>query len=302
MNRPRKLDALFPAERSPGPLDRLRALRQVVRRDLVYGYLLYPYGRRKQKALVGTADFSQNHLYTACLRLPAQYDVLLGPVLDHVGVDPDGRRDTPLKITVLAGSIGAEAYTLSAVLGAAVPDLDFEIECSDLHEETVARSRKGLYDESEVLRHQPPASLIGAMFDVGPDGYEVKDAVRSRVSFVQADIVNDDLTHVHAPSDIVFVQNVFCHFDDETTAKALDNVLRIAKPTAAVFMDGMSLDVRVRLTQQHDLEPIDLEIHRVHRQARRHVPAAWWTKYYGFEPYLPFRAGRRRRYATVFKR
>jgi chemotaxis methyl-accepting protein methylase len=294
--------SLFPCERPAPSVARLaRSARRIMQRDLIYGYALYGYGVRRHRALTADAARSQTHVYTAFYRLPTQFDALLGPVLDQVGVEGDGHRDGPLQISVLAGSIGAEAYTLAAVLMAAVPECDFEIECSDLHDETVARAREGRYAAAEVLAQRLPDGLVTALFDRDGEQFVVKDTVRSRVRFFTADIVNADLAALHQASDLVFVQNVFCHLDDVMTAKALDNVLHIAKPNSVIFLDGMSLESRERLTLQHALEPLEFKTRRIHREVRQHLPAAWWTKYYGVEPFLP-RRGHRRRYATVFMR
>lgn len=304
-DRARSVTELFPtgegAAPAPSARERLKDLRRAVERDLVYGYLLYPWGVRRHRTLNAGADRSQTHLYTAFFRVPAQYDVLLGSALDHVGVSADGRRDEPLRVAVLAGSIGAEVWTLAAVLGTAVPHLRVEIDCSDLHPETVDQARRGEYDVADVLRGTMPAGLVDTMFVRHGDRFVVRDELRDRVRFFTADIVNDDLTEQHRPADLVFVQNVLCHLDADLTATALANVLTVAKPRSVVFLDGTPVDRRQAGTRLHGLVPLDERVWEIHRQARRHIPAAWWTRYYGLEPYLPVR-DRVRRYATVFTR
>ncbi|MEZ5409742.1 MAG: CheR family methyltransferase [Acidimicrobiales bacterium] len=270
--------------------------------DLLYGVLLYGYGQRRHRRLSATAPRTDHHTYTAFYRLPAQFDALLGPVLDHVGVGSDGRRTEPVRISVLAGSIGAEAYTIAGVLRRALPDLDFEIECSDLHPDTVDRAEAGVYQADEVLRHGIPAALVDALFVREGDTFTVRDDVRRSVRFFTADILDDGLAARHSRSDMVFVQNVFCHLTADQADVAFDNVLRILASPGALFVDGMPLDWRQRLTAAHDLRPLDFKLREIHAQARRHLPPAWWTRYYGVEPFVPIRRDRSRRYATIFLR
>ncbi|MGI9611747.1 MAG: CheR family methyltransferase [Acidimicrobiales bacterium] len=301
--RTRSLDELFPADDDAGSTaERFYRLRQFTKRELVYGYLCYPFGKRRQQTLADGAERSQEHLYTAFYRLPAQLQALIGPVLDHAGVDEEGCRTDPLRISVVAGSIGAEVYTIASVLAAAVPDLPVEIECSDLHESVLESARRATYEPTKVLRRGVPTSFVDATFERRDGSIVVREPIRSQVRFSTANIVDDDLASLHQRSDLVFAQNVFCHLDDETTSLAFDNIMGIAKPRAAVFIDGMSLDARVRLTARHDLDPLDVDVSTIHRQSRRHIPTRWWERYYGFEPYLPYRRDRLRRYSTIFTR
>lgn len=303
MSRVRETDPIFaPAVPRPSGRDRVRQGRRLLKRDMFYGVLLYRYGQRRHRHLVASAARSDSHTYTAFYRLPAQFDALLGPVLDHIGVGCDGRRDKPVRISVLAGSIGAEAYTIAAVLSRALPDLTFEIECSDLHVDTVARAEAGEYHRDEVLGRGIPDALVEALFTREGDTFRVRDDVRRRVRFFTADVLAEDLSVRHTLSDIVFVQNVFCHLVRDQAEKAMTNVLDLLGSPGALFVDGMPLDWRQQLTSAHGLRPLNFRVRQIHAQARQHLPAAWWTKYYGVEPFVPIRRDRTRRYATIFLR
>lgn len=176
--------------------------RSVLQRRLVSDYLLYPYGKWRHGRLVAqTTERNPTHSYTSFLRVPGQYEALLGPVLDHLGVDPMRRTtDGELQITVLAGSTGAEAYTIAAVLAHAVPDLAFRMDCSDLGEDNIERARQATYSRADVNRSRLPVDLSAVMFEPGGDNLTVQSGIRERVTFATADIVDGDLTTVHAPS------------------------------------------------------------------------------------------------------
>lgn len=224
----------------------------------------------------------------------------MGPVLEFIANRADGSSQKPLQINVMAGSIGAEAYTLASTLLSLRPDIDFHIHCSDLHHDTVRRSNEGIYSADEVLATQLPERFFRTTFDRDEGFYRVKPAIRKRVTFFQADIVTDPLAQLYPPGDILFVQNVLFHLDCSAAHQAFSNALSTAKTHHALFIDGMSLDMRVDLTRQHQLVPLEYKIRAIHQHARRHVPEDWWNYYFGAEPYLFFKAHRKRRYSTIF--
>ena len=79
-------------------------------------------------------------------------------------------------------------------------------------------------------------------------------------------------------------------------------VLGLLKDRSALFIDGMELDMKERMTAEAGLVPLAYKCREIYSYARRHVPARWWRYCYGAEPYLVFRGGRQRRYGTIFLR
>ncbi|WP_320823902.1 CheR family methyltransferase [Reinekea sp.] len=274
--------------------------RRFLRDEIYYNLILYPIVIRKQRKLLAGCRPSQSHTYTAFNRSPGQMEALIGPVLDFIAKAANGPSQTPLQINVMAGSIGAEAYTLASTLLSLRPDIDFHIHCSDLHDETVARSIEGIYSADDVRATQLPERFFSTTFDRIDGFYRVKPAIRKRVTFFKADIVTDPLAQLYPPGDILFLQNVLFHLDCHAAHRAFINVLSAGKTHHALFIDGMSLDMRVNLTRQHQLVPLEYKIRAIHQHARRHVPEDWWNYYFGAEPYLFFKPDRKRRYSTIF--
>ena len=274
--------------------------RDFLRTDIYYNLILYPLVSRKQRKLLAECRPNQSHTYTSFNRSPGQLEALIGPVLNFITQGAHSPGQTPLQINVMAGSIGAEAYTLASTLLNLRPDVDFHIHCSDLHEQTVARSIAGVYSADEVLAGQLPERFFRNTFERVDGFYRVKSAIRKRVTFFKADIVTDPLAKLYPPGDIIFLQNVLFHLDCGAAYRAFNNALSTCKTHYAVFIDGMSLDMRVDLTHRHQLVPLDYKIRDIHQHARRHVPEDWWNYYFGAEPYLFFKPDRQRRYSTIF--
>ncbi len=274
-----------------------RRLYRHVGKDWLIGFILVPYGRMRQRALRARCPRSNSHSYTSFYRSPPQLEALCGPVLSRLqekGADP-------LSILVLAGSNGAEAYTLASEIRSRRPDLDFRIRASDLHEHTVRHAEKAAYSLSEVTQGLPvPEDFLSRTFDLIDDLYVVKPEIQALVSFEQADLLAPEIADRFRPADIVLVQNVLFHLPPDMARKAFASVLKLLKPGAFLFIEGMELDMRSELTRAAALVPLDYKVKEIYEYSRRHIPTFWWRHYFGNEPYSRFAWNRLARYSTIF--
>jgi chemotaxis protein methyltransferase CheR len=277
--------------------------RQVLRflkRDIIYDLALYPYGRYKHRNLRGSAAMNDHHTFTAFYRSPGQVQALIGPVYEYLASNGCANK---IVINVFAGSRGAEAYTMASALLRTYPDLDFEVHCSDLHEEVVEEARAGIFTLEQITQGQVvPKQFIEETFDPVGENFSVKAAIRERVSFSCSDILNDKLTEKYPPGDVICAQNVFCHMSDNDAERGFLNVLTLAKEKSAIFIDGMSPDLRIKLTLANELEPLEFQHKNIYKQTRKLLSPSWWKYYYGREPYLSFKRDKVRRYSTIFFR
>ncbi len=259
---------------------------------------MYPYARLAHSRVLRSSRRSQSHIYTNFYRSPGQLEALTLHVIPFIC------RGTPprsLSINIVACSTGAEAYTVASELIAKFPGLDFKVHGSDLHEETIARARAARYTSAEVfLNENIPDEFVVRTFDPAGEDFIIKPVICEKVSFTRADLLDPDLARRFEPADIVFAQNVFFHLEPADAITAFENVLGLLKDRSALFIDGMELDMKERLTARAGLIPLAYKCREIHSSARRHVPARWWKYYFGMEPYLVFRRGRLRRYSTIF--
>lgn len=277
----------------------MRAGYNFLKYRLVYGGLLYRYGMARHRRLLKSADRSQSHTYTCFYRSPGQLEALVGPVMDFL--KDREHPNQPLRINVFAGSTGAETYTIASVLMSHCPQLDFQIFASDLHQEMVDRASHARYSESEVRQGLVSENFIQSTFDREEGGFlRIKSAIRDRVHFQRADLLDPLLDQRLEPADIVFAQNVFFHLDQPLAREAFARVAHFLKPRSVFFIDGMELDMKVELTKKMGLIPLDYKCREIHEMARRHIGDRWWNYYYGMEPYQGRLADRTRRFSTIF--
>jgi len=276
-----------------------RSVLNFLKVGILYNIILYPYGQWRHRVLLRQANRSQAHTYTCFYRSPLQLEVLAGPVIQYLAAE--GSKPAKLRILVFACSNGAEAYTLAAVLMKAYPKLDFHIEASDLHESMVNKSASGIYLKEEVLCSEYASEeFIADSFDQSGHEFTVKPAIRSKVSFSCANLVGSDLRQRFEPADIVFAQNVLFHLDPTEARAAFVNIAGLLKERAVLFVEGMDLDLKIALTQEFRLRPLEYKVRQIYEQSRTHISVAWWNYYYGAEPYSIFRSNRIRRYGSIF--
>jgi chemotaxis methyl-accepting protein methylase len=213
-----------------------------------------------------------------------------------------GQPKRRLEILTFACSNGAEVYTMASWLLQNCPGLDFHITASDLHQEMVERCEAARYTSAEALQSEYiTARFVEATFDREGDWYVVKPEVRARASFSVSNLLDGEgLRQKFEPADVVTAQNVLFHLSPENVRRAFENLVGLMKPKSALFIEGMDLDLRVQLTEKFGLEPLDYELRRIYSETRVHTPKDWWKYYWGTEPYIPLRANKKRRYATIF--
>ncbi len=240
----------------------------------------------------------RNYLWTRFFRIPTQYAALSEVVVGKISPGLAGR---PLQIVVVGCSNGAEPYSISSVLLRREPRIDFVIRAYDIDEGAIQQAREGRYTREEVFAKFTLAEgLVGQTFDVIGDTYRVRDQVAERVTFAVANALDADLLERVGPADIVFAQNFLYHLKPSVARQAFANLCRILRPTAALLVDGMDLDLKEELTRRHGLEPLDWRITEIHDETWQERGWAWPSIYWGQEPFSASRKDWKRRYATIF--
>lgn len=238
--------------------------------------------------------------FTQFLRVPDQFAALAGPVLRILR---DRGAGADLRIVVVGCSTGAEAYTIASVLAHARPRLAFRIVACDLDPDLVARARAGRYWAKEV--HDNPrvdADFIDRTFVRRTGGYAVRAELQDHVEFLVADLLDPALAVHLGSGDVVFAQNLLYHLRPAAATRAFGHLVSLTRRPGALFVDGMDLDLRERLTRRHELRPLDWRIREIHEQARAGRGDAYPFRYYGLEPLRPELRHWRHRYATIFLR
>jgi chemotaxis methyl-accepting protein methylase len=243
----------------------------------------------------------RNSHFTGFLRLPTQFQVLAGPVVQRLAAC--GRTAEPLRIAVLGCSNGAEAYTIASVLRRLHPKLAFRVRGFDIDGACIEKARSATYCPNEIFNNTIiPAEFVEATFERRGEDYVVRPEIAGCAEFHPGDVLRRDLATRVGSSDIVFAQNFVFHLKRPAARVALDNIHSVVAPGGFLFVDGADLDLRTSFAHRHRLQPVVDEIEQIHNEARRARAVGWPHQYWGLEPFEGSRDDWWMRYATVFGR
>jgi hypothetical protein len=238
--------------------------------------------------------------FTRFLRTPSQYVALCGPVVAFL--DAEGKLDH-LRITVAGCANGAEPYTIASVLRHERADLDSTIVAFDAQASMVERARTGLYDRDEIWTDHPiDEGFVAWTFEVEGGRFRVRPEIADGVRLEVADLNDPTLSERLGKADVVFAQNLLLNKKRAVVPRMFGRIGCLAKPRAVFFLDGMDLDLRVRLTRRSGMRPLDFRIPEIHEEVRSIRASGWPWHYWGVEPLQPDRRDWKRRYATIFTR
>jgi chemotaxis methyl-accepting protein methylase len=237
------------------------------------------------------------------------------PLLSALGrVVSDWPSGAELRVASVACSTGAELYSALFVLRSLRPDLDVLGLGIDLSEGVVGAARRGVYSRVD------PASREGT-FDPGPSeladhvtgaprGWEeglfveengllhVRDWVRRGTTWMVADAADPQLLDLAGLQDIVFANNFLGPMGDQDAERCLRNVVRLVRPGGVIVLEGVDLDLKVRVLASLDAVPVLDRLRAIYEadESKRGWPWVRWAH----EPIDETRPDWALRYGTVY--
>ena len=272
-------------------LGRLPIIGDPIRRRAWYSY-------RHQWVLLFGAR--QNYTFTQFVRLPHQGEALAGPVVDFLR---PGNDRAPLRIVVFGCSNGAEPYSMASILVNARPEVSFHVTATDIDAGMIAKALTARYSREEVTKNAfVSEAFIASTFHQQGEDLEVRPEIRERMTFQIADVLDAHLISRIEQADIVVAQNFLYHLSRRQSRRAFAHLCAVLKPRAALFVDGMDIDLRHALTAKAGLRPLDYLIPEIHNDAMTLRGAPWPWTYWGLEPMNTARKDWKQRYATIYLR
>lgn len=144
----------------------------------------------------------------------------------------------PLRIWCAASSTGQEPYSIAMLIANLERQLHgvrVDIHATDYSAAAIARAKAAVFNQFEVQRGLPINYLI-KYFQQVPDGYELIQDVRRRVTFEEINLLNPYPSHWQF--DIIMCRNVLIYFDVATKKDVIDRMARLMVPGGALFLGG----------------------------------------------------------------
>ncbi len=149
-------------------------------------------------------------------------------------------KSNSLEIWSAACSTGEEPYSLAMIANDVLDSLHNDkflgVTATDICMSTLSIARQGVYTKRKL-------DVVGARsklqyFDEHEQFYAVKPELKSRICFVQANLVQGQALPL-SDLDVIFCQNVLIYFTKEKQYSVLDNLVKRLKP-GGVLIIGMA--------------------------------------------------------------
>ena len=176
-------------------------------------------GAAEWEALLKTLTIKETRFF----RDPDAYKFLREFLLSYI---PE-QKTASLELWSAACSTGEEAFSLAILVNQCMQQLKsdkfFGVTATDICLSTLAAARQGKYNKRKLDVLSAP--LKQKYFDEQDQYYAVKPAIKSRVCFVQANLVQMDSLPI-ADLDVIFCHNVLIYFSKSVQYEVLDNLVK----------------------------------------------------------------------------
>jgi chemotaxis protein methyltransferase WspC len=150
-------------------------------------------------------------------------------------------------------STGEEPYTIAmALLDAGIGAQRFEIDAFDISAAAIARARHGVYGGNSFRGED--LGFRDRHFEPAGRSFRLRDAVRARVRFRQANFLAPDFDPAVQRYDTIFCRNMLIYFDRVTQDRAVAVLKRLLSPTALLFVGP----AETGLFLNHGFEPLPI--------------------------------------------
>lgn len=233
-----------------------------------------------------------------------------------------------VEVAVLGCSKGAEVYSLMYAIRRRRPDLQLRLRAVDIAKDMLDLAEAGVYscDNSEALaglggasmvpgsevewltaRDQPSSifermsgSDMEAMFDRGEGNVSVKPVFREGLTWHLGNAQDPLIVQALGVQDIVVANRFLCHMEPADAEACLRNVARLVKPGGYLFVSGVDLSVRSKVSRELGWRPVTDLIREIH-DGDPSLSRGWPLEYWGLEPFQEDRRDSMIRYASVFQ-
>jgi len=212
----------------------------------------------------------------------------------------------PLKVAVLGCSTGAEAYSVAWTIRAARPAANLVMNAVDISTHAVEVGRTGVYSlaapqltATNIVERMAPAE-IEAFFDRDGDVIRVKPWIKEGIAWHVGDVGAPDILASFGLHDIVVANNFLCHMDAPAAEMCLRNIARLVRPGGYVFLSGIDLAVRTKVSQALAWTPLRELLEEIH-EGDYSLRSAWPFEYGGLEPLNKRRRDWPLRYAAAWQ-
>ena len=240
-----------------------------------------------------TQTRAPNALYTRFLRNRPQLDVLTNLLLS--------KGKSELSVASLGCSCGAEINSLIYLVKRQKSDVNLHATGIDNSQSAIERAVRGYFSLNDPELQGLTTNEVDELFDRHGEILNVKSAFRSTIRYYCQDAFDKSAVFGAESQDLVIVNNVFVHMQDNEVPRSFARALGYVRPGGYICVWGIDLELREHIVTEHQLISIsdnDKAIYIADERSRE----VWPWKYEGLEPFNERHPKRALRYATIFKK
>jgi len=176
---------------------------------------------------------------TCLFRSPAQLNALHNVILPELAAERSKIGLKKLKVWSAGCSTGEEPYTLAMFLMEEkenlLEDWVFEIQATDLNDNSVETARAGVYGDY-ALRNTP--ELYKRKYFLPAEGtrLRVRDEVKARITFARLNLNDDSRMLFMKGMDLIFCCNVLIYFDVASKKRVVQHFFSNLMPSGCFFL------------------------------------------------------------------
>lgn len=164
------------------------------------------------------------------------------PVLEDLAEKARRRGKGPLFIWSAAVSTGEEAYSVAMLLQEkGLSSSEYKIVGTDISNANIRKAKEGKYKVGSFTFREMDESYLGKYFVREGNFYKVKDEIKSSVSFLTCNLLNENevcrLGFMNF--DFVLLKNVLIYFSNREQERILANVFQVMK-RGGILYTGLS--------------------------------------------------------------
>jgi chemotaxis protein methyltransferase CheR len=176
---------------------------------------------------------------TCLFRSQAQLNALHNVILPELITERSKIGLKKLKIWSAGCSTGEEPYTLSMFLleekEKLLKDWAFEIQATDLNDNSVEKARGGVYGDY-ALRNTPELYKRKYFVPAERSHLKVKDEVKARITFTRLNLNDDSRMLFMKGMDLIFCCNVLIYFDEVSKKRVVQHFYSNLMPNGCFFL------------------------------------------------------------------
>ena len=147
----------------------------------------------------------------------------------------DEFRSVHLRILSIPCSSGEEPYTIAIILSEVLGiHSRFEVIGVDIDKNALEKAVKAVYGRRSVSKL--PSEYLDKYFDKRNDGWVIKPFLKRKVKFYEGNILDKQFLNRLGTFQIVFCKNLLIYFDENSRARAVNNLYDLIQDGGYLFL------------------------------------------------------------------